>query len=433
MIVISSSSLPKVLTFILLLIAYDCYAAPTNKKSFIVGIDKYEKLPAYRQLTRSVADAKAISSELDKLGFEITSSLDPTRNELIDKWDIFINTIEKDDEVLIFLSGHGVEIEGTNYILTRDIPNVEFGRQEKLRRRSISVRELILDLQRREPQVAILIIDACRENPFIPAEYKGSGNPHGLARMDPPEGMLVLYSAAAKQLALDKLPGTDENPHSVYVRSLLPLIREPNITVQNLARTLMEQVAQLTKSIGHPQRPAYYDSILGHYCFSGNNCGRTKTLWDNMSATEIKSEIEKLQALLEEYKREGLEQIDLDLSVSPNTTESSAHVFALRDDGSVETLDEVSFYDKKGKEWSVPPGYISDGASIPRAVWSIVGHPLTGEYIKASVLHDYYVDSRTEPAKETHRMFHEAMLADGVTKTKASLLYFAVSSYGPQW
>jgi hypothetical protein len=81
----------------------------------------------------------------------------------------------------------------------------------------------------------------------------------------------------------------------------------------------------------------------------------------------------------------------------------------------------------------VPAGAEIDGASIPKVFWSIVGGPYTGLYRNASVIHDYYCDVRTRPWKEVHRMFYDAMLASGVDKMKAKLMYLAVRFGGPRW
>lgn len=96
-------------------------------------------------------------------------------------------------------------------------------------------------------------------------------------------------------------------------------------------------------------------------------------------------------------------------------------------------IDPFAFTDPKGKIWSVPAGTTIDGASIPQALWSLVGSPYTGHYRRASVIHDYYCDTKSESWQDVHRMFYDAMLAGGVAEVQAKIFYAAVYAGGPRW
>ena len=68
------------------------------------------------------------------------------------------------------------------------------------------------------------------------------------------------------------------------------------------------------------------------------------------------------------------------------------------DDGrQMELMESFGFTDPSGQNWEVPKGAIVDGASIPKILWSIVGSPYTGQYRKASVIHDYYCNVMARP------------------------------------
>ena len=77
----------------------------------------------------------------------------------------------------------------------------------------------------------------------------------------------------------------------------------------------------------------------------------------------------------------------------------------------VETVTPFAFEDSKGKLWTVPSGVRVDGASIPQAFWSVIGGPFTGRYREASVVHDYYCDTKTETWQDTHMAFYDGMRA----------------------
>jgi Protein of unknown function (DUF1353) len=105
----------------------------------------------------------------------------------------------------------------------------------------------------------------------------------------------------------------------------------------------------------------------------------------------------------------------------------------LSDGGLMQVVEPFGFLDSKRESWLVPVGAKVDGASIPRALWSLIGSPWTGKYRDASVVHDYYCDVRTRPWKEVHRVFFEAMRVSDVCEQQAKLMYAAVFFAGPRW
>lgn len=96
-------------------------------------------------------------------------------------------------------------------------------------------------------------------------------------------------------------------------------------------------------------------------------------------------------------------------------------------------LKTVSYQDKNGKKWLAKKGAIIDGASIPRPFWFFIGSPFSGKYRRSSVIHDVFCTKRTEPHKQVHKMFFEAMRVDKVNYFKAKAMYFAVKIAGPKW
>lgn len=108
------------------------------------------------------------------------------------------------------------------------------------------------------------------------------------------------------------------------------------------------------------------------------------------------------------------------------------------DDGSgpdreMRLVEPFGFRDARGLEWWAPKGATIDGASIPRAFWATVGSPFTGDYRRASVVHDHYCDTKERPWQAVHRMFYEGVLAAGVPQRQAKVLYAAVYGGGPRW
>jgi uncharacterized protein DUF1353 len=104
------------------------------------------------------------------------------------------------------------------------------------------------------------------------------------------------------------------------------------------------------------------------------------------------------------------------------------------DDGrKMRLLSDYRYLDEKNQMWVAPAGSVVDGASIPRALWSLVGSPLTGPYRNASVIHDYFCDQKVQKWEVVHRIFYEAMLVSGVDTIQAAYMYWAVFKFGPRW
>jgi Protein of unknown function (DUF1353) len=98
----------------------------------------------------------------------------------------------------------------------------------------------------------------------------------------------------------------------------------------------------------------------------------------------------------------------------------------------VTLMEPYGFIDPFGKEWNVPTGYKTDGASVPMALWALYP-PFTGNYRSAAVIHDYYCDNKDRSWQDTHKVFYFAMRAAHVDETTAKVMYSAVYLFGPRW
>ena len=104
-------------------------------------------------------------------------------------------------------------------------------------------------------------------------------------------------------------------------------------------------------------------------------------------------------------------------------------------------LAPLSFRDGQGTLWTAPRAALTDGASIPPALVGMIGEPTSPEFLAAAALHDVYCGVGNEHLpqfhsrgwEETHRMFHDALLAAGVSRTKARVMFAAVYLAGPRW
>lgn len=94
---------------------------------------------------------------------------------------------------------------------------------------------------------------------------------------------------------------------------------------------------------------------------------------------------------------------------------------------------EFGYIDADRVGWEARKGLPTDGASIPPWARPFVGEPFEKAFIKAAVIHDHYCDRRVRPWRQTHRVFYNALLESGVSRSKAGVMYFAVLVGGPKW
>jgi uncharacterized caspase-like protein len=238
-------------------------ALAEKRVALAVGIDAYDKLPAHQQLEKAVNDARAMGTALGELGFDAAVEVNLSRIDFFAAWQRFLDRLGPGDTAAVFFAGHGVEVGGLNYLLPRDVPRVRTGQDRLLAGASIRFNELMDDLRERKVRVALFIIDACRDNPFRDGTGRSVGGARGLARVEPAEGTFVMYSAGAGEQAMDRLPGPDLSPNSVYTRALLPILATPGLSLQDMALRVREDVAKVAQTAGTRQTPAYYDQLFG--------------------------------------------------------------------------------------------------------------------------------------------------------------------------
>jgi hypothetical protein len=105
----------------------------------------------------------------------------------------------------------------------------------------------------------------------------------------------------------------------------------------------------------------------------------------------------------------------------------------LPDGRNMKVVNDFTYTDWTGHTLTARAGFVSDGATIPRAVWSLVGGPWDGAYRDAAVVHDVGCVSHKYTWRDTHRLFYEAMLDAGVDRSLALTMYWGVLVGGPRW
>ena len=236
-----------------------------HRVALVIGNDNYQNLP---HLQKAVNNSRAVGDALAKIGFDVIHVENAVRRLMNQKVVEFANKVGRGDTAFLFYSGHGVEIRGQNFLLPVDMPQVQENQEGMVTGEGIPSDSLIEQLQARGAKLVMVVLDACRENPFAKQGTRGIGGTRGLGQTVAPEGVFVLYSAGAGQTALDRLSDADANPNSVFTRKFIQVLGQSGLTVQEVATQTRAAVHELAATVNHPQMPAYYDQVLGQFTLS---------------------------------------------------------------------------------------------------------------------------------------------------------------------
>ena len=266
----SKTNLCAAILALIIAISFAATAHAGKRVALLIGNNAYQNIP---RLQTAVNDARAVGAALRGLGFSVILAENQSRRAMSEALLAFDKAIEPGDIALFFFAGHGFEIRGQNYLLPTDIPEVREGQEELIRDSAFPADRIIDRLQGRGARTAVLVLDACRNNPFERPGGRGLKGSGGLAVMTPAEGVFIMFSAGAKQTALDRLSSTERASNSVFTRNLVRRLAEPDLTLVQIAKRLQIEVRQLAASVGLEQTPAYYDQVVGEIVL--NPSGRT--------------------------------------------------------------------------------------------------------------------------------------------------------------
>src|SRR5882724_11290425 len=118
---------------VIILTALWTLAAPTvaeaKRVALVIGINVYDNLLPTQQLAKAVNDSRAVAASLKDVGFQVIVAEDTGRTAFLRAWQRFLDTVAPGDVTAMFFSGHGFEINGSNYLLVRDIPQAADGEE----------------------------------------------------------------------------------------------------------------------------------------------------------------------------------------------------------------------------------------------------------------------------------------------------------------
>jgi tetratricopeptide (TPR) repeat protein len=234
----------------------DAYKAE-KRYALIIGNSNYSK--ELGMLKNPVNDATDIATELRQSDFEVQLLTNATYiqiREAVRKFHEKLTNGPKDQTVgLFYYAGHGVQYQDENYLVPIDA-QVQF--EDDIVRMCFPVQRMVLaNMERSNSRMNIVILDACRNNPF-PAVSRSLGN-SGLAEMKRARGSFIAYATAPGSVASD---GTGRN--GLYTQELLKALRKPGLTIEQVFKDVRVNVLRLS---GDKQFTWDSSNIVGEFYF----------------------------------------------------------------------------------------------------------------------------------------------------------------------
>ena len=208
--------------------------AEGQRIALVIGNSAYADSP----LANPVNDARLISAALRAQGFEVIERLDVGQNAMKLAVKDFGNRLKAARGAavgLFFYAGHGIQVDGQNYLIPIDAPIEDEGDVDIY---AVGANGILRTIEDARNGLNIVILDACRNNPFA----RGfRAQMRGLAPMDAPQGTLIAYSTAPGQVALD-----GDGANSPYTAALAKAIGEPGVLVEQMFKRVRIAVLEAT-------------------------------------------------------------------------------------------------------------------------------------------------------------------------------------------
>jgi hypothetical protein len=219
--------------------------------ALVIGNAKYQISP----LKNPINDANDISIALKQSGFEVIDVRDASLQQMRSAVRSFGDRLLNSDVGLVYYSGHGIESKGRNYFIP---VNTDIQRDDEIADQALDVNLILDKMTTAGKGVNILIVDACRNDPFTRSFRTTS---KGLAAMDAPKGTIIAYSTSPGKVASDGDPKARNSP---YTKHLLAAMQAPNRPIELVFKEVRRNVQNDTKN---EQTPWENTSLSGDFYF----------------------------------------------------------------------------------------------------------------------------------------------------------------------
>jgi len=226
--------------------------APTRRIALVIGNGTYTSAPPLRNPPN---DARDMAAALKTLGFDVTSGINVGQKDMKRLIREFGMKLKNGGSGLFYYAGHGVQSKGRNFLIPVD---AEIQSEAEVEDSAVDVNLVLNYMDDAQNGLNIVILDACRNNPFARSFRSATG---GLAQVDAPTGTLIAYATAPGRVASD---GQGQN--GLYTSELLKQMRVPGLSVTDI---FMRVRAEVIKQTGSKQVPWEASSLVGSFYFAG--------------------------------------------------------------------------------------------------------------------------------------------------------------------
>jgi hypothetical protein len=223
--------------------------------ALVIGNGAYPSAP----LRNAVNDARAMGRRLSTLGFQVITVENADRDAMEKSILDFSSRLRRETTGLFFYAGHGIQSRGRNYLLPVD---AKAASERALKFEAVDVQAVLEEMAFASNRVNIVILDACRNNPF---ERRFRGGSRGLVAIDAARGTLIAYATAPGSVAAD---GDGEN--GLFTSELLSALTVPDLTVEEVFKRVRVAVTDRTSGA---QVPWESSSLTGDFVFNRQESG----------------------------------------------------------------------------------------------------------------------------------------------------------------
>ena len=210
------------------------FAANSQLLALVIGNDRYQQSA---RLSNAGKDAELVGTVLQDMGANVTRLRDANADQMRQQVaDLAKRAAAQNTVAWLYYSGHGVQVNGHNYLQGVD---ADFSLPERVRSQGLDLTWVSEMLSRDRLPAAVVLIDACRDNPFLPASRGLDG--HGLAPMEP-QGQLIGYSTAPFKKALDGR----HQANGPYATALVSVLKKRPVALHAALQQVAQQVYQST-------------------------------------------------------------------------------------------------------------------------------------------------------------------------------------------
>jgi formylglycine-generating enzyme required for sulfatase activity len=250
---------PRCTGLLALALASLLWALPAQaaRLALVIGNDSYQQVSP---LKNAGNDAKLMASALRSAGFDVSDHFNLDRNRLYEAIDGFQRRLGKGDEVVFYFSGHGVQVDNEPMLLPTDI---QANDEKKLKREALPL--LYVQDALKDARVSLLVIDACRDNPFPKQGTRSIGETRGLRPPDVVKGQAIILSAGRNQKALDSVPGEPSQRNGLFTHEFVRVMRTPGLDVRSALVKVRDDVEDKAARVNHEQRPSLMDDMRGNF------------------------------------------------------------------------------------------------------------------------------------------------------------------------